>query len=511
MPTITKILRTKPGVQRDGTSYSTEHYIDAQHCRFYLGKPRKMGGYRLIYPGTDIRIRTIFPVAQTNNLTHIYMGRYNRLSYVPFTSQLNTGVEVERTPDNLPSNANNVWSIAQLTTGVAGTPQVTADLTSNIIAAAIPNLNDITSTETGNVYIGEAESTAPLTKLNYGDEILPSGGITVVPPFLFLYGNDGKVSRSQASRPDIIESTQAIANTKVVYGAPTGAGGTVPSVLFWSLNSLIRGVFDPAEGEFSYATLASQISILSSNCVVQYGQVYFWIGLDQFYVYNGVVKPLKNDQNLDDFFNNINMTHRNKVWGYVNRKYQEIWWFYPRGDATECTHAVIYNMELNVWYDTALGRCAGAPVQETPYPILSDSQFEYSEANIGKYGLWLHEFEFDKQSYGGRYAIPSYYVHNIFSLSDENPQMNVQFRTRKIEPDFQQVGNITIEVINRGYPQSIPVVSERHVSTPTTERIETGVMGRYVTFRVESNEVFGFYQMGQIKVDFDLGDVRPGS
>jgi len=43
-------------------------------------------------------------------------------------------------------------------------------------------------------------------------------------------------------------------------------------------------------------------------------------------------------------------------------RFGEIWWCYPRGHATECTHAIVYNVRENTWYDTELpngGRSAG--------------------------------------------------------------------------------------------------------------------------------------------------------
>jgi hypothetical protein len=55
-------LEAEPGIQRDGTKFASKSYIDGQWCRFYMGKPRKMGGYELIDSGnneiiTDIEYR----------------------------------------------------------------------------------------------------------------------------------------------------------------------------------------------------------------------------------------------------------------------------------------------------------------------------------------------------------------------------------------------------------------------------------------------------------------------
>jgi hypothetical protein len=51
-----------------------------------------------------------------------------------------------------------------------------------------------------------------------------------------------------------------------------------------------------------------------------------------------------NDINLNYFYDNVNYTQRQKVWGTKVPRYNEIWWFWPKGDATECTDVLIYNV-----------------------------------------------------------------------------------------------------------------------------------------------------------------------
>ncbi|MFM7851165.1 MAG: hypothetical protein ACKO96_04425, partial [Flammeovirgaceae bacterium] len=106
-----------------------------------------------------------------------------------------------------------------------------------------------------------------------------------------------------------------------------------------------------------YDLISSQSSILSSKCVIEYDGIYYWVGVDRFLMYNGVVKEIPNSMNQNYFFDNLNYDQRQKV--YVNKvpRFGEIWWFYPRGSATECNDAIIYNVRENCWYDAgqALG------------------------------------------------------------------------------------------------------------------------------------------------------------
>jgi hypothetical protein len=112
---------------------------------------------------------------------------------------------------------------------------------------------------------------------------------------------------------------------------------------------------------------------MSSQSVIEYDGVYYWCGVDRFLLYNGVVKEIPNTFNQNYFFDNLNYNQRQKVWVSKVPRYGEIWWFYPRGDATECTDAIIYNVRENVWYDAgeALGarRSAGYFSQVFAHPV----------------------------------------------------------------------------------------------------------------------------------------------
>jgi hypothetical protein len=79
-------------------------------------------------------------------------------------------------------------------------------------------------------------------------------------------------------------------------------------------------------------------------------------------LFNGVVKEIENNMNINYFFDGLNYEARQKVYAMKVPRYGEIWWCYPRDNAAECTHAIIYNVRENTWYDLELpngGRSAG--------------------------------------------------------------------------------------------------------------------------------------------------------
>jgi hypothetical protein len=132
-----------------------------------------------------------------------------------------------------------------------------------------------------------------------------------------------------------------------------------------------------------YDIISSQTSILSSQCVIEYDGIYYWIGVDRFLLYNGVVKEIPNPMNQNYFFDNLNYAQRQKVWATKVPRFGEIWWFYPRGDSTECNDAIIYNVREATWYDagTAIGsrRSAGYFSQVFAYPVAAGWDARESE------------------------------------------------------------------------------------------------------------------------------------
>jgi len=217
------------------------------------------------------------------------------------------------------------------------------------------------------------------------------GGVCVLYPFIFVYGSHGLIANNNVNLSlsnygqnsfydwnGTFANINNVASSKIVKGIPMRGGTNAPSGLFWATDSLIRVSFNAQAAQYywNYDIISSQISIMSSNAVVEMDGVYFWMGVDRFYVYNGNVKVLPNDKNVNWLFNNINYEQRQKVWATKVPRYNEIWFFYPRGTATECTDAIIYNTKDDLWYDagSAVGaqRSCGYTTELLPFPIWID-------------------------------------------------------------------------------------------------------------------------------------------
>jgi hypothetical protein len=367
---MTKVftLNTQPGIQRDGTKFASQRYVDGQWVRFQHGKPKKMKGYREITPNINGPVRAMF-VWNRQDMTQINTFSSSGIEAVQVDKNGIGANVLDRTPIDWVNDPEAVWQIDTMFDAAAGSNK------SLILAHAAPNLSNIDAGVDGEIYYGDTNSTDKLVPI--GNNTAVSGGIVVLHPYLVRYGSDGLVSWSNQGEPRNFSTGDAGTNratgSKIVKGLAVRGQGQSPSGLLWSLDSVIRMVYIGGQAVFKFDPVSNAASILSSNSVVEYDGVFYWIGIDRFLAYTGTIQEVPNDTNLEDFLDNLNYDQRQKVFATKVPRSGEIWWHYPRGDATECTHAIIYNVREKCWYDTPLGRSAGEPAKVFRFPVLADS------------------------------------------------------------------------------------------------------------------------------------------
>lgn len=362
-----------PGIRRDGTSLESDYYADGVWVRWQRGKPRKMGGYRAMSQLVKGPVRSLLVDSRNGLNTAHYFSQWGIQRQQFSLSGAGGGVE-DRTPLTLVPNPVYTWSHGIMASSTGGTFAA-------LLAASTPDLNDITSDVSGQVWSGGMSDSAPLTPLSDSSGLLQvSGGVTVLQPFPVVYGSAGLIrignpndlsSTTWDTGGSSLATTANPAGTKVVYGAPVRGGSQSPAGLFWALDALIRVSFNPGNTQalWQFDTLSNPITIMSKKAVVEHDGKYYWPGVDRFLFYNGVVQELPNQMNINWFMDNVNRTQVNKVWGAKVPRWGEIWWFYPRGSDIECGDAVIWNYVENTWYDAKKVRSAGAPPQLFSYPI----------------------------------------------------------------------------------------------------------------------------------------------
>ena len=361
------------------------------------------------------------------------------------------------------------------------------------------------------------------TTLTFDNNIAVSGGVVMLYPYLFVYGDNGLIQNCSAGNFNNWTSADSnannVASNKVVKGLPLRGGTTSPSGLFWTLDSVVRVTYAPQTVGTStlywrYDLITQQSSIMSSSCVIEYDGIFYWCGVDRFLMYNGVVQEMQNTQNMNWFFDGLNTSQRQKVWVSKVPRWGEIWWFYPRGNATECNDAIIYNVREKCWYDAGLAdgatRSAGTFSEVFKKPVWAGN---YAN-NQGTYTLWIHEQGTDQIYLNNVNAINSYFETNVLGSSEglvgsaQALGDNLWTRLDRVEPDFEQNGTMSMVVTGKGYADDIDIVSDVYSFDPSTLKIDLKEQRRELRLRFSSNVQNGNYFMGRVVLNIESGDVR---
>ena len=393
----------------------------------------------------------------------------------------------------------------------------------SVSGTGIPSGTTVVSVLGAAVTMSAAATGSASIVATFDNNIAVSGGCVVLHPYLFVYGNNGLIQNSSAGDFANWVSADANANNvatgKIVKGLPIRGGSTSPSGLVWAADALIRVSFQPSSVGgvnyyWAYDLVSSQTSIMSSSSVIEYDGIYYWCGVDRFLMYGGQVQEIPNNLNQNYFFDNVNMVQRQKVWATKVPRYGEIWWFYPKGDATECTDAIIYNVREKTWYDAgeALGarRSAGVFSEVFPKPLWAGNDVN----SAGTYTLWQHETGYDTIDLTAVTAIESFFETNSIGTmgglvgSQSQPGDNLWTRLERIEPDFVQTGTMSVIVTGEGYADDTTVESEPYPFTPSTLKIDMREQRREMRLRFISNEAGGTYQTGRVLLSMTTGDTR---
>lgn len=497
------ILTSRPGILRDSTVVDGDYYSDGQWVRFYRGKPKKIGGFRSIsldFTG-PIRGVHVFP-KQSFVVTHSFST--SKVEAVLIDVNGLGAAIYDRTPVGFTTNSDYSWQIVTFFDSAGSDKSV-------IIAHPGANLSHIDNNLTTPVYYGDVTANTALIPLGQSVD----GGVVAIPPYLVLYGSNGLVKNSSVNEITNFTTGDSDENnvgaSKIVKGLPIRGSGQSPSAMLWSLDSVIRMSFvQGARSPFRFDFLSNQTSILSSNGVIEMDGVYYWAGVDRFYQCSGTVQELPNQINLNFFFDNIQVAKRQKVWATKVPRFGEIWWFFPMNDATECNHAVVYNVRERTWYDVEIGRSVGYYPQVFKFPLWADTVPQ----TTGKYAIYQHEFGVNQIVGDVETAIPSSFTTRDLGLptggtgSEAIQGLDQWSRIRRVEPDFVQSGPMTVEILTREYAKSPDVSAAMATFDEDTEKLDFRVQGRFYRMKFTSNTYGGDYQLGSTIVDIAPGDKR---
>ena len=563
----------KPGILRDGSFFQGSYCIGGQWVRFFRGQPQNIGGMR------NLIFKIIDPHSPLYGQIVIIPSRSYPSSLIIWYDELGqhvlVGISIANgnLPDvDLKTNLiHAIYNSEGMETFIRGYELQNKDDPARLMQfiSVISNINNVHENLMlaldRRIYV-DITSNLPIQQglVIKGVEYLPlefpdfvfkeaTGGMLYVGNRLFLYGNNGLVRWSSIAQEKSGQQTSVqkpflffedkysinISTDKVIYGAEWRGGANSPTIIFWTLSSVVlisnttgsnnQVIDDPDDLSFSKKTLSRDSSILSSNSVVEYDGIFYWPGTQRFFVFNGVVLPLENNLNRQTFFDSLDMTKRQKVFGVKNVSRDEIWWFYPEKgkDANVgCTRAVIYNVVDNTWYDTDIERAAGYFDNTGGNMYTVGKNLSLYEGDNNSY-VWQHEVGNDqvnlyKEVEEQVKPIPSFFTTPIISYATFNPQKQVagidyNIGIERIEPNIVGTKKIkmTVSINTYKYPAS-PRLTNTYKLTEDGEpeniikpAINERIQGRNINFTFKSEGIGSGYQMGTTFVLAEIDDGRP--
>ena len=274
---------------------------------------------------------------------------------------------------------------------------------------------------------------------------------------------------------------------------------TKREILVFTDTSIYSMQFIGPPDTFGITIVSEGISIRSPNSAVAIEDNVFWMGNNEFYVYNGAVQKIP--CTLRDFvFSDFNNLQAEKVFAGVNSSFSEIWWFYPSADSNEINKYVIYNYQQQIWYFGSLPRTAWLDrgVNELPTAASPD------------YYLYNHETGDDD---GSTDPVTAITAHIESSQMDIGEGDQFTFISRII-PDItfrnSEIGKkASLSLKARNFPGGNYLQTDSaEISKTATVPVEQftndafiRLRGRSFALRVESTETGISWRLGSPRID----------
>jgi hypothetical protein len=243
---------------------------------------------------------------------------------------------------------------------------------------------------------------------------------------------------------------------------------------------------------FGISMVSENISVASPKAAVAIDDSVFWMGTNEFYLFNGAVQRIPctvRDYVFDDF----NEAQSEKVFAAANTSYSEVWWFYCSAGSQTVDRYVVFNYQENIWCYGTMTRTAWIERGVYNRPIAAGSDGY----------LYYHEIGADDGSTNPVSAISSYVESSPVDISDGE---NFQF-IRRMLPDVSFVDSpsatpaVDITTTAKNYTNGSTLKAETFEIANDTQQVNMRLRGRQVSIRVASEDVGVKWRLGSMRYD----------
>jgi len=277
-----------------------------------------------------------------------------------------------------------------------------------------------------------------------------------------------------------------------------GAMRAGQETLVWTDTSMYNLQFIGPPYTFGTTLMNEGVGLISPKGAVNTPRGAFWMDRKGFYNYAGTIAPVPCSVH-SYVFSDINEGQSYKVFGFLNKQFNEVGWFYPSASSTEVDRYVTYNYNDQTWSIGELARFAWLDEGLVDYPRATGKS---SSTNY----LYRHEEGNDDDGSA---------MSNVFiESSDMDIQDGDYFSSiSRVIPDVKFTGSggtdqtINFVLKTRDYPGESLTTNTTQNVTGTTTRLDTRLRARQMVFRIESDDDNSDVDT-QKGVGWVLGDTR---
>ena len=249
--------------------------------------------------------------------------------------------------------------------------------------------------------------------------------------------------------------------------------------LIWTDTALYSMTFIGQPFTFGINLVNEGVGLISPNGAVNTPKGIFWMDKKGFYTYSGAVQDIPcTVQNY--VFSDFNQGQAFQVFGFVNKEFDEVGWFYCSADSEVINRYVVYNYEDGAWSIGQLTRSSWLDEG-----IFNTPMATYSTNDVG----YLYNHETGNDDDGSP-------MDNVFIESSDFALGNgEQFQSiSKIIPDVKFTGSggsgqtINFVLKQRNYPGESLATDSTNTCTATTTKIDTRLRARQAALRIESDD-----------------------
>ena len=315
----------------------------------------------------------------------------------------------------------------------------------------------------------------------FGADPLNEGGTArtgALDPMFIAWSDQERVEEWEPLPTNTAGSFRLSAGSAIV-----GATRARQETLIWTDTSLYSMTFVGQPFTFSINLVNEGVGLVGPNAMVNTPKGVFWMDKKGFYLYSGQVQELP--CSVDAYvFDDINQTQSYQIFGFVNKAFNEVGWFYCSSETTVIDKYVTYNYEENLWMIGELSRTSWLDEGVFAEPKATSTDVNY----VGY--CYNHESGVDDDGS----AMTNVFIESSdFDLGEGDDFQSIS----KIIPDIKFIGNAntgangqTLDLVlkRRNFPGEELTTATTASCTSVTTKIDTRVRGRQAVLRIQSND-----------------------